>query len=130
MKKILLRFLLSGYCIVLFSGCENDKESILFQRNVIRNDLEAYAGWINCGVPELYSKDAHSGLYSFKTDSFPSYSVTFSKELDRLSDKPINRIAVGVWAKALGNDANGSLVLSLEKGDQKIAYFEFPAELS
>lgn len=113
------------FSFTLLNSCGNDQSKSNL-RNQYRNDLESYDGWIGInGFYNLKTGDARSGQHSNQTDSSNIYSISFSKPLIDLSDRPLKKITISTWVKCLSTPANGSYVLSLERSNQTIKYFSF-----
>lgn len=115
--------ILWSFTLLISCGTDQSKSNL---RNQYHNDLESYDGWIGInGFYNLKVGDARSGQHSNQTDSANTYSISFSKPLIELSEQPIKKITISTWVKCLNTPANGSYVLSLERGNQTIKYFSF-----
>jgi len=116
---------LSAVVFILHS-CGSDGDEKIDLRNRYHNDLESYDGWLGIGgYYNLKSGEGRSGNHCLVTDPSSIYTMSFSKALNEFGGKPIKRVTVSVWVKCLAAPANGSYVVSIEKGDQILKYFSF-----
>ena len=114
------------FITTLFTSCGGDEKAKTDLRNQFHNDLESYDGWVGVGgYYNLKSGEGHSGQHCLVTDQSSIYSMSFVKPLSELGDKKVKRIHVSVWLKCLAVPANGSYVVSIERGNEILKYFSF-----
>jgi hypothetical protein len=71
------------------------------------------------------NEEAHSGHFSVFTDSLNEFSQTFEINYDDVIKKGYKKIAVSAWSMKKTYDAYGTLVISIESPEKKIAYASF-----
>ena len=110
----------------IFYSCNKHSDNY---KNHYLNDLESYEGWSGISGYYLNSKDAHSGMHSFETNSTTAvYSITLMRKLSELSKAPIRKIEMSIWVKLSEMTSKGAYILSLDHEGKSLAYFSFAAE--
>jgi hypothetical protein len=111
MKKILLALLV----ISVFISCSSDKKKTAHDNLYYFNDLETVKGWMENNT--LRKGDAHSGKFYSTTDSSWQYSLAFSLSVGNISDKPLKKADVSLWALVKKEKFDGSIVTCVTRKD-------------
>jgi hypothetical protein len=123
-SKLSAIILLSMVAFILHS-CDGDEDEKIDLKDRYHNDLESYDGWLNIsGYYNLKSGEGRSGNHCIVADP-SSYTMSFIKPLNGVGDKTVKKVTVSVWVKCLAAPANGSYVVSVEKGNETLKYFSF-----
>jgi hypothetical protein len=110
--------LISRYfiAIALFSACSSQQP-----KKVVVQDFDSLQEW-GVGNNVVTDKGSRSGKFSAFTDSNHEYTETYRTDYSRLLLSGYTKVKVSAWYKTLVPDPDCSLVISIEKGDQKLAY--------
>ncbi|WP_426058269.1 carbohydrate binding domain-containing protein [Hymenobacter sp. B1770] len=112
-ERRFLRLVASCTLVLGAVACSSSKKEDVTPENLItKNDFESMEGW---GVvsSSLTTAKAHSGRYSVKVDPETEYSIGYTNNLIRVSDRKINKIHVHGWVLLSGPKAKAVMVVQI-----------------
>ena len=114
MKRIL--FALLAFSVLAVCSC--NKKKVIHNDLYYSNDLENVKGWIDNTT--IVRGNAHSGNYYSVTDSSRRYSFTFKLPVSSISDKPLKKADVTLWAYVKNKNFDGSVVTCIMRDNNNV----------